>query len=276
MKPVVGILIDRPPTDAFVSVLAELRRWCRPLTAGNGTPEPVAWIASSPAAAAAVREPWAAWIESADEVDDGAAAFLTDNAALADAVGPKAIVAGGNIDTTKIPVVGPFVRARQRRAHAMPEQFIVEIDANGEARAGDREIPAHLIGSALCLASAAVVHGERLLGALARGAPCVTDADSAANVGVIDGVHVIVADGDALAAANALATDEIRAAQLSAAARDFVERHHDGAAAARRIAAALQVLPASPGDRLTYALDALGTPPTAAARERLLSLALVS
>lgn len=278
MKPVVGILVDRPPAEAFVSALAELRRWCRPLTAGDTTPAPVAWIATSPAAAARMRAPCAAWIESADEPEgSNAAAFLTADPAVADVVGARAIVVGGPIDTTTIPVVGPFVRARQRRAHGLPARFIVEVGEDGNARSGDSNIPPNLVGSALCLASAAIVRGGSLLDGMSRGAPCITDPGSATGAGAVDDIHaVVVDDGDALAAAMALADDELRAARLSAAARELVERRHDGAAAARRIATALGLTAASPADRLTLLLDDLGTPPTAAVRQRVLSLALVS
>lgn len=156
------------------------------------------------------------------------------------------------------PVV-PFVRARWRRRLRLPERLVAVLGTPDapivdEATAND----------ALFVCSAAVVGPAHVLRALALGAPVVCSSDVAELVGAENGRHAVVADSaaDRAAAADAVAGDLVQATGLARRGRQLFEARHDIAAAARRVATALDLPPIGIGPvaGLASRLEELGTP----------------
>jgi hypothetical protein len=204
------------------------------------------------------------WLSSPDELDAARDAIVvTDDEAVA-ADCETALCFRGSIDVRRAAVpMTPFVRARARAAAGLPADLVISADDDGAS------VSAASLPTALALAGAVVVHGRRLVEALAWGAPCVTDAASARSAGAVHGVEVLVAGrNDAVATARELAADQRRAAALGRAGRRLVERLHDASAIelARRLG--LVAPAATPSERLAARLDELWTPATAPIRSR--------
>lgn len=271
-RPLLGLLVAPEPPPGVGALLRALDRWCVPRAADPRHDKPAAWLATSPAApaldlAAEQGAPLAVWVTSAEESLGVASRFpgavaLTD---VGDAVRDvaDAVVVGGRIDAARFPYLTPFVRARRRVAAGLPDRLVVSVGT------GVGDLADDVAQTALGLASAAIVVGPLLLDALAWGAPCVTDAESAADAGAGDGDEVVVAEPGAFrAAADAIAGDLERAAVLSRAGRRLVERRHDRGRTPFVLARRLGLVGGAPDRRIDEALDELWTPAGARIRDR--------
>jgi hypothetical protein len=238
LLPTLGLVVNRPPSDGFAGLVTDLARWCRPVVIGNGMAPPAAWLSASPIDEAPSRAPLACWVDDADAID-------TDAGRIA--------VTRGRLDGLAVECLSPFVRSRYRRARGLPERMVIDM----------ADIPGDLAGTALALASAVIVGGDRVVDALARGAPVVTDAASADAAGA--GPDDVVIGG--WAEAEAIAADLHRAAALSANARALFDRRHDRGRAPRQVAAALGLVRGA-----ERALNELQTPWTSRVRDRTLAL----
>lgn len=215
-----------------------LTPWCEPRLADGPDVRPDAWLASGPSVSGVPRA--VASGKPVGVVDDGA---VVDDRVVRVALPP------GAIDAAAVVPVTPYVRARWRTARGLPADLVVDADG----------LDADSRPTALALAAAVVARGDRLVEALAWGAPCATDVASAELAGAVDGVHVAVAGGAELpAAAAALVADQRRAAALGRAGRRLVEERHDLSRLAAGLACRLGLAP-QPGP-LERRLDELWTP----------------
>jgi hypothetical protein len=236
-----------------------MARWCAPKLHEPGDPPPGAWLASSPEVEGLDRalrsgRPVGVLVAGADEPN-----WYADRAGTSADRAPVRWPDGPGIDASACWPVTPFVRARWRARHGLPDSLVVD--------AGD--LPDDVRPTALALAAAVVAQGELVVEALAWGAPCATDPASAAAAGATDGVEVVVgppADLPGLAAG--LAADRRRGAALGRAGRRLVERRHDTSRPAAEIARRLGLLRPGPADRLAEALDELWAPAAAPIRAR--------
>lgn len=266
-------------------LLVRLAQWCDVRPASTHRRQAVAWFATEPGAPGVTEpveggHPLGVWVERPDQLDrarslGGEAAsrtFVTADPAVADGLadGPAnehVLVVGPGASGPPPPLPrSPFVRRRWRHRSGFPGAMVVRVGA---------DVDDTLVPTALSLCAAAVVdHPDALRTALAAGAPSVTDAATAAAVGAVDGIHVVVTDGSteqALGEARALAGNERRAAALGRAAAElFAERHHPDAAV-RRLATrlGLPVAGDDPHGRALARVEALHTPPHARPAERL-------
>jgi hypothetical protein len=262
-------------------LLVRLAQWCDVRPASTHRRRATAWFATEPGAPGVTEpveagHPLGVWVERPDQLDQartlgGAGAgrtFVTADPAVADGLaGEHVLVVGPGASGPPPPLPrSPFVRRRWRHRSGFPGAMVVRVGA---------DVDDSLVPTALSLCAAAVVdHPDALRTALAAGAPSVTDAATAAAVGAVDGVHVVVTDGpteQALGEARALAGDERRAAALGRAAADlFAERHHPDAAV-RHLATrlGLPVAGDDPHGRALARVEALHTPPHARPAERL-------
>lgn len=272
--PTLGILVDGPASPALTTLVDSLAGWCRPIAWTGGSAPPAAWILASPGVPAPTDAPRAVWVESTADAEaaSDAAVVLSDDDDLVATLGAVAVRCGGTLDLGEVVALTPFVRARYRWARGLPSTFIVAADEESIRQLPDgTPVPPHLGNTALALASAAAAFGDPLVAALSWGTPCVTDSATAASIGAVDGVHVVVAEpGDAAYAAAAdLASDPRRAAALSRASRRLVEARFDRATSARRVATALGLRGRSAVERADAALDELATPAAARVRSRI-------
>ena len=234
--PEVGILAEPGSPPGFVALVAALGAWCRPLAAPTA---PVAWLASSPAAAGEHRSV-AVWVDDHVETPSGPVSFPHPGLDLLDYV-----------------PLSPVIRSRWRSRLGLPATMVVDAAA----------VPDDLVPTALTLASVVIATGARLAEALAWAAPCVTDATSAGALGAGPGD---VAVGP-VSLAHDIAGDDFRAAALSAGGRRLAERRLDRHGAARRVAAGLGLLASThPAHRV---LDDLHTPDLSPLRRRIDTLA---
>ena len=277
--PVLGLALERRPSEALVPLLVALFRWCVPATLDPATDRPAALLAVPAALGRAPQGlPTALWV-GAGEADAaaaaGAAAIVSDEPAVVAAAGPRGVLATGERHARGRRPVSPFVRERLRRFRGLPPVAVLEQAEDGWRWPGLPEpLGPDLAETALACASAVVVtEPAALLAALAWAAPCVTDAAAAAEAGAVDGEHLLVgADAaERRARGAALAADAALASQLSWAGRRLVERRHDTDCAALRLAELLALRPSLPERALAPArlqLDLLGTPADARIRER--------
>lgn len=180
---------------------------------------PPAWVTTSAAIVPPGRAPVVAWWQSGDpdpEPDPRRLVVGVDPAAGVLAVNP-------GLDLSRRPALTPFLRQRWRRREGLPDPMVVVVDGDRVVVDGAGDTPAAARTPAVALASAAVVTGPALEGALSWGTPCVTDAASARALGAVDGVHVVVDEHDPLGRARELAADQPVAAALSRASRRLAE-----------------------------------------------------
>lgn len=260
-RPVLGLLVAPGPPAALIALLVELYPWCDVRTADFDA-SVAAWLVSSaraPAIETASRSgrPWALWVDDADGLQRseelGPSLIVTGVPAVARSSGAVLIPADRDAPADRIGAVPPFVRERLRRRSRLPARLVADIDSGS--------VPADLIAAALAVCSACIVSGERVVEALAWGAPTVTDAESATAVGARHD-HEVLVGGAAERAdlAEALGRDPILAARLSRAGRRLAE-----ARSLRRVAAQLAgrlglVRASEIGPRLEATLRLLGMP----------------
>jgi hypothetical protein len=267
--PRLGLLVASSPSPRLGLFLRRLRMWCVPQVA---EPEEhmAAWLLTSlraPGAEKVLRgsAPVALWASDARQLADASACgpritvVVTEDWVLSD--DDRVVPFPAGVDARRFLPVTPFVRARWRVRLGLPEQLVVSVGIPGGDGLSDDVVP-----TALAVASA-VVCGERwLVEAMAWGAPCVTDAVSAAAVGATADVEVAVDEpGHLLRVATALASDDRRAAALGRAGRRLVERRHDTSRPPVEVADRLGLLPATEGlaARVGARLSELWTPSTA-------------
>jgi hypothetical protein len=242
--PVLGLIVDRPPAAAVAPLLADLRRWCRPMVAGAG--EVQAWLATSWRAVPDDGRPAAAWVDDIDELQEAEASsgrtmlLLTGDPRVADRARTHVVVVTGGVNSRDVLPITPFVRSRMRAGRGLGAELVVEADQDGARVHPGGPIDSDLLLTALCLCSAAAMTGPGLVQALMWGTPCVTDEATAALIGAEPERDVLVApDGERLAAARALSADDVAAARAARLGRRLVERVHDRAAAVDRVRDAL-------------------------------------
>lgn len=274
--PLLGLALERRPPEALVPLLVALYRWCVPSTIEPGDREPAAVLATvSSAARVPAGRPLALWVGSAAEAGSAAAgraaAIVADDPAVADAAGDRGVLAPSGDHAAGRSPVSPYVRGRVRWARGLPEVAVLERDADGWRWPGLAEpLAEDLVPTAMACASAvAVDEPDRLLEAMAWGAPCVGDPGSAERVGAVDGTHLLVGESSAERArlAAGLAADRSLASRLSWAGRRLVERRHDAGRAAMALVGLLGLRPTLPGGAFATArlqLALLGTPSGAA------------
>jgi hypothetical protein len=266
-----GLLIAPDPPPGVATLARLLDRWCVPRAADPRHDLPAAWLASSSRApglddALESGVPVAVWVATAGDIAAlGHRArgplLVTDAANAVD--GHDVMVVGGAIDVQRFPYVSPFVRARWRAARGLPATMVAVIDLDGS------DVDEDVGPTMFALASAVAVTGPRLLEALAWGAPCATDAESAAMAGAVDGRDVVVAAPDRLRdAASDLASNPVLAATLSRAGRRLVERRHDRGRTPLALARRLGLVGSTAAGRIDEALDELWTPTRARIRDR--------
>lgn len=267
-----SLLVTPEPPAGLRRLLVDMQPWCVAL-ADEPTLDPVAYVATSPTAPglrgkARSGRPVAVWVRNNAEADAaralGARVLIATEPGVADSDDVLRIPADVQVDVDQITPVPPFVRARFRRAYALPEELIIDLR--------DTDLPAAVLPTALGVCSACIAVGENLLAALAWGAPTVTDAQSAATLGARAGVDVDIDSGrDPLTLAARLARDDRRAARLSRAGRRLAEKWCSTARAAPLLADRLGLVP-SGGDlayaHLEAALDRLQTPAVSFVRRR--------
>lgn len=250
--PALGIQAVPGAPPAFVALVRALSAWCRPEGASSS---PAAWLASSPAVAAGVGGPLAVWVDDRAARDHAAALSPALTVTADPELDGVLLFPYPGLDLRAYVPMAPVIRSRWRSRLGLPATLVVTVGAEGSP-------PDDLAPTAMALASVVVVSGPRLAEALAWGAPCVTDAASAAAVGA---TATEVAIGPPSLAAG-IAGDDHRAAAMSAAGRRLAERRLDQHGAARKVATALGLVATTPAVRV---LDDLRTPAASALRRRL-------
>ncbi|MCU1447926.1 MAG: hypothetical protein JWP02_96 [Acidimicrobiales bacterium] len=267
--PRLGLLVASTPSERVSRLLRRLRSWCLPQVAEPEEPV-AAWLLTSlraPGAEKVLRAntPVGVWASAAHEVAEVSALGSPVAVIVTEEWSPsgdeRVVLCPDGVDARRFLPMTPFVRARWRMRLGLPEHLVVSVGIPDADGVDDEVVP-----TALALASA-VACGERwLVEAMAWGAPCVTDAVSAAAVGADANVEVAVDDpGQLLQAATTLASDDRRAAALGRAARRLVERRHDTSRPPGEVAERLGLLPPTEGlaARVGARLGELWTPPTA-------------
>jgi hypothetical protein len=270
--PLLALALERRPSARLTPLLAAMFRWCVPAAVDPAAGDPAAVLATVDSAGRAPQgRPLAVWAQSIEEAGSAvaarAAAIVSDDPSVVAAAGDRGVLAPSGSHAHGRRPVSPFVRERLRRARGLPEVALLE-----QADDGWRwpelpdPLPDDLIETAMACASAVVV-GEPgwLLAALAWGAPCVSDPDAAERVGAVAETHLLVgrAPTERRRLAGRLAADPGLASRLGWAGRRLVERHHDAARSAMRLAELLGLRPSPPEIATASArlqLVLLGTP----------------
>jgi hypothetical protein len=213
------------------------------------------------------------WASSVDDLDDplveAALVVVSNVEEIVAQAGAAGLFAGtGNVGSHGVPV-GPSVRARLRGARGLPDSAILEFDGDRwwwqGCDIGNDDL---MVDTALGCASAVAVTGWPVLRALAWAAPTVTDPETAALIGALEGMHVFIGKttGQRRQVAASLAHDPVPAARLSWAGRKLVERRYDSGLVAGTLLRRLGIsLAASLPGGVTMAarLEELGTPQSA-------------
>lgn len=224
-RPVLGLVVAAEPPAPLLGLLVEMHPWCEVRAAEPGLAV-AAWLVSSaraPAIEVAARSgrPWALWVDDADglrRVDELGRPPLVVTAVPAVARSSGALLIPDERDARadRIGAIPPFVRERLRRRSRLPAILVADVDSGA--------VPEDLIPAALAVCSACIVTGERVVDALAWGAPTVTDPASAAAAGARHDHEVLVGGAAERAGlAEALGRDPILAARLSRAGRRLAE-----------------------------------------------------
>ena len=290
--PRLGLLVGVEPPEALRRLLSEVAdrvRLVDGLRPADDGPAPRAFLWYDDPTPPPPGSAHAVWVSRTEELDSGPAGsatlLLCDQPAIAEMAGPRALLVPPERPVPVGRPILPFVRRRLRHARGLPATVIARGDAvqwtwqPGDA-AEPREaesLPPELADTAAAVASAVIATGPALLTALAWASPTVTDPSSAAQVGAVDGVHVVVvADPDRRhAAALDLAADDAVAARVAWRGRRLVEERHDLRWTARELLRRLD-LPQHPAGGLGGVardrLEELDTPSDSPARWRIESL----
>jgi hypothetical protein len=256
MLPLLGLALERQPSQSLAPLLVEMYRWCVPAAIDPAAGEPAAVLATVVSAAQVPQgRPLALWTRSVEEAESAAAratAIVSDQPAVVEAAGARGVLAPAGSHARGRHPVSPFVRERLRRARQLPEVAVLE-QADDGWRWPDLPDPLadDLIETAMACASAVAVHEpERLLAALAWGAACASAPDAAAQVGAVAGTHLLVGReaGERRELATRLSLDPQLASRLGWAGRRLLETRHDAARAAMRLAELLALRPSPPDD----------------------------
>jgi hypothetical protein len=253
--PLLGLALERRPPASLAPLLAAMYRWCVPAAIDPAAGEPAAVVATVGSAGRVPEgRPMALWArsleEAGSEVAARAAAIVADEPAVVDAAGARGVLAPASDHVRGRRPVSPFVRERLRRARGLPEVAVLE-QADDGWRWPDLPDPLadDLIETAMACASAVAVREPApLLAALAWGAPCVSAPDAAAQVGAVEGTHVLVGQeaGERRELAARLSLEPELASRLGWAGRRLVETRHDAVRAAMRLAELLGLRPSPP------------------------------
>jgi len=248
--PVVAVVLDPWRGLDIGPLVSALAPYCdvRAFQPNLGATAVLAASWRAPELARARREtpgPFVLW----DTADDPAPESLR---AGADLVLDASMLGAYSIDVSTVRWMPPLVRARLRHREGLPAGLVVDLDRMGD----------DVARSAAAVAAAVVVTGPRAALALAVGAPTVTDARTAAELGIgsVTGLgrgagaeHEVAVLGG-MKAAMAVAGDERRAAALSWWGRRFVEEHLD---VGRAAAPVIELLGLDRRSGLDRALDEL-------------------
>jgi hypothetical protein len=270
--PLFGLALDRRPPESVVPLLVAMYRWSVPATLDPAAGEPAAILATAESVGRVPKGvPMALWTRSAEELTskagERAAAIVSDDLGVVERAGERGVLAAtGNHARGRRPM-SPFVRERLRRARGLPEVAILEQTDDGW-RWCERPEPLddELVGPAMACASAvACTEQPRLLEALAWAAPVVSDRAAAKPIGAAGETHLLLGGTPRkrLELARRLSSDPELASRLSWAGRRLVERRHDSAWAAIRLAELLGLRPSLPegaSARATLRMSELGTP----------------
>jgi hypothetical protein len=278
--PLLALIAGTTDTRPAAPLLAALRPWCRTLASDPGLGRPDAYLSLAVDGApleAALRspDPVAVVVDSFGripaDVRNRADVFITRDEHTTEQLGDRAVLIPLDaLPASAHPPLTPFVRSRWRERLHLPETMLLRLGV-AEPWTG----PPHAVIAALAVCSAAVVHGPRLLTALALGTPTVTDDANATRVGAVSNVHAVVGtpfDSDRLA--EDLADEPRRATAIGWGGRLLVEARHDLDAMARTVLERLGIGPApfpvAPLATLDEELAALGTPATSSVALRAL------
>ena len=270
--PLFGLALDRRPPESVVPLLVAMYRWSVPATLDPAAGEPAAIMATAGSVGRVPKGlPMALWTRSAEELTskagERAAAIVSDDLDVVERAGERGVLAAtGNHARGRRPM-SPFVRGRLRRGRGLPEVAILEQTDDGWRWCEQPEpLDDQLVATAMACASAVVCTEEpRLLEALAWAAPVVSDRAAAKRVGAVGETHLLLGGTPRkrLELARRLSSDPELASRLSWAGRRLVERRHDSAWAAIRLAELLGLRPSLPegaSSRATLRMSELGTP----------------
>jgi hypothetical protein len=240
-------------------------------------PQPAAALVDGPGPWRGVPDgiPLAIWAESADQVRDARAvgrvvAILASSPDLVRAAGALGVLVPASERSVPGAVpMPPHVRARLAKARGLPTDAVAVVHPGRPVLWAGQPVADDLLDSVLGVAAAVVATGElELIRALAWAAPCVTDAGTAQDLGLLADEAVLVAAPDELASVAAgLAADMSRSAPLSSRGRQWYEAHVDTSRIAWVVARPLGILPGGI-QRLDALADELGAPTGARSRAR--------
>ena len=274
--PVLGLLVTDGPAQ-LRALLVAMRRRCQPRYAGpGGVDQTAAYLVHGSAERLPTGAVFALWLPAGavpeQRLVDDARVLLTADVPFAmalDRTHAVEAVPAARLDASPVP---PFVRRRLRATRHLELDGVAAFEDGTWSWGWPARPMQDDLADTLCATAASVVATTpgTAARALAWGAPLVTDPATADLIGVIDGVHCMVATGRGgrAGAARELAVDDRLAARISWCGRQHFERWHDLRRVADRVADRLG-LPAAPGetavDRL---LVSLGTPATSYVRDR--------
>lgn len=269
-----ALALSRPPEPALESLLVALNRRCALAMFEPGIADEFrVAIVDEVDAVGVLPVPvrYAVWISPSDHaVSDATRASGNDAVELVlstvddvvDAAGGKGrLVPELPPSTSDARPIPPFVRARLRAARGLPAVAIASFGVEqvglvwcGMPSADD------LVDTAFAVASVVAVVGRDIVRALAWGAPCVTDPDTASAVGLTEADDVAIGPRHALlATAQEIAIDDARSARMSRASRQLYESRFDDERVVLDVLRRLEIMPRGRA-RLVALIDELGGP----------------
>jgi hypothetical protein len=267
-RPQLAVLLSEG-IKPLLPVLSQLTVFCRPCAYDRDAKRPfIAGLVSHAGLADALPAglPVATVVRTIDEaraaaLDGRIKVVLASEDVLVSEAGSKGLyLPPYPLELHDVRPIPPFVRARLRRAHAVPDRALASVGVVGPQLLWCGEPTTDdLVNTALACAAVAVVRGPALVRALAWGTPCVTDSQTAASIGAQPDKEVLVAsERNLLEAADTLAAEPPRLSSLSREGRALYERRFDAAGVARQLAARLSLQPSGADriDALLYELQA--------------------
>lgn len=240
-RPVVAVVADGPGSTEALRPLARALARHVEVRAADRAPDAEAHLVVGP--------------ETPDRVPVGPPVATIDGAHLT--VGDETfdLPGGATVDTAAWPPILPHVRRRWRQRLGLPDDLVIDT-----ADLDPADVP-----TALAVAAAAVVARPDLPLALALGCPSVVTAETAAAVGVVGGVEVVVGER---ADAEAIAADDRQASYLSRQGHLAATHRLDPARTADALLRAWGLTREGPVARFDERLAELGTAPTGPIRRR--------